>query len=343
VSLVQEKNASFALECGSADHLSALGLHADQLDAWRREAFSAADEEIAAFRCDSPHEQPLLLDLLRLAEDNRRLQDKPARDQLQRKIDVLQSQFLQRAAHEEDKLLQKKLEALAEFSAGAAHEINNPLAVISGQAQYLLIREMDSNRKECLQTIIQQTKRVHALLMDLMLYARPAEPNQQDLDAGALMRQVAAGLQPLAHERNIQLHCPEPEVPITLSADSEQIVKALGCLLKNAIEAASENGWVRIHVELPHPDLLHFVVEDNGKGLSAAQKDHLFDPFYSGRAAGRGRGLGLPIAWRLAKLHGGDVFWQDNTPGPTRFILQLPIETDLHATGINGCHKVQSG
>ena len=56
-------------------------------------------------------------------------------------------------------------------------------------------------------------------------------------------------------------------------------------------------------------------------------RDHLFDPFYSGRLAGRGRGFGLPTAWRLAREHGGDVRFDRPVEGPTRFILSLPRDS----------------
>jgi signal transduction histidine kinase len=72
------------------------------------------------------------------------------------------------------------------------------------------------------------------------------------------------------------------------------------------------------------------VVEDNGTGPAPVQREHLFDPFYSGRHAGRGRGLGLPTAWRLAREHGGDVRFECRAGGPTRFVLSLPRGS--HAT-----------
>jgi signal transduction histidine kinase len=62
----------------------------------------------------------------------------------------------------------------------------------------------------------------------------------------------------------------------------------------------------------------------------------MFDPFYSGRPAGRGRGLGLPTAWRLARENGGDVVFDEQCSGPTRFILSLPRETSWNGTFATG-------
>ena len=87
---------------------------------------------------------------------------------------------------------------------------------------------------------------------------------------------------------------------------------ALTSLLRNAVEAAPEDGWARVTVEHAG-ESLRVVVEDSGVGPTTAQQVHMFDPFYSGRSAGRGRGLGLPAAWRLAREQGGDVAF-DPTP-----------------------------
>jgi signal transduction histidine kinase len=73
--------------------------------------------------------------------------------------------------------------------------------------------------------------------------------------------------------------------------------------------------------------IIELIVEDNGPGVAPPQREHMFDPFYSGRQAGRGHGLGLPIAWRLARQIGGDVRFEDIPNGPTRFVLSLPKQT----------------
>jgi signal transduction histidine kinase len=81
---------------------------------------------------------------------------------------------------------------------------------------------------------------------------------------------------------------------------------------------------------------LKWIVEDNGPGPSTMACEHLFDPFYSGRCAGRGRGMGLPTAWRLARQQGGDVFFEGHSHGVTRFIMTLPgLETEP-APQLNG-------
>lgn len=271
-----------------------------------------------------PSSLPLLPDLLAMAVENHRLRDAQTIEHLEHERDVLHEALEQQRRGEQDRLQSLKLSALAEFSAGAAHEINNPLAVISGQAQYLLGREDQPAHQKALQTIIGQTQRVHQVLTELMQFARPPRSQKQRVDATGLIRDVLLALKNLATERNVTLQSSESDNCLEINADPRQLRTALECLLRNAIEAAPSAGWARIRVEQTAPECVEFWIEDSGPGPAAAELDRIFDPFFSGRQAGRGRGLGLPTAWRLAQEQGGDVRYEPLSGGPTRFILTLP-------------------
>jgi signal transduction histidine kinase len=274
---------------------------------------------------------------LLVAADNRRLAGAPLRENLENELDHLHHALHEQQASEKGRLQALKLNAMAEFAAGAGHEINNPLAVISGQAQYLLHHESEPARQRSLQTIVNQTQRIHQLLRGLMEYARPQPPEKQSVDLSRLLDEVAVSLGDLATQRRVELHCPHPDQPIYWIADPRQLQLALSCLLQNAIEAAPPDGWAGMRLETPVPERVEVVVEDSGPGLSRTQREHLFDPFYSGRQAGRGRGLGLPTAWRLAQEHGGDLRYEDLPQGPTRFVLSLP-----QVVGTNGLYPASA-
>jgi two-component system, NtrC family, sensor kinase len=265
-------------------------------------------------------------DFLRLALAHRRTAQFAECERLQVKVDALHDVAQRQRSHEGQRLQEMKLEALAELAAGAGHEINNPLAVISGQAQYLLVSEQEPARRKALQTIVGQTQRIHQTLTQLMQFARPPVPHKQRIDLGGLLSEVAGGLQALADERQVCLTCPELLTAQTLLVDPAQMRAALTSLLRNGIEAAPANGWASLKVQCDAHGVT-FVVEDSGPGPTAADREHLFDPFYCGRKAGRGRGLGLPAAWQLARQHGGDVRFDSQHQGPTRFLLTLPAET----------------
>jgi two-component system, NtrC family, sensor kinase len=342
VTLVQRQGAGLGLAVGSSapELAAALGLTSAEVQDLEAAIGDCLRRPLPLLAWEPPERMPLLPELLRLAADNLRLRDFPALDALQRDVDNLERALVEQRAGEEGRLQGLKLGALAELAAGAGHEINNPLAVISGQAQYLLAHEEEPARRRALQTITGQAQRIHHILTELMQFARPPAAHKQFVDVPGLVRDVVESLQGLAGDRKVRLVCPEPE-PVTLLADPAQARTALTCLLRNAIEAAPAEGWAGVRVESSANGTVDLVVEDNGGGLAQVNSEHIFDPFYSGRKAGRGRGLGLPTAWRLARQQDGDVSFDAAGP-PTRFILTLPKGTAhqprLDRNGVSGGH-----
>lgn len=337
----QKSNVGLGLAIGTplgelCDHL---GLTDDAF------AGLVADDKIVAIvpSFDSPASQPLLADVIRLTLDNRRRHEKAWIDQLNRDIDRLECALNQHIADESQRLVKQKLTALAEFAGGAGHEINNPLAVISGQAQYvikqmnwaeeLLLEEptpaamleaLKAKLTKPLQTIVSQSQRIHHVITDVMQFARPQTPRPTVVSVAKLLSEVAASVRPLAEDRRVRLVCPEAPAQLAIRVDPGQIRLALSNLMRNAIEAAPADGWATVRMQREPNGDVSFAVEDNGLGIADHLREHLFDPFYSGRSAGRGRGLGLSTAWRLVRLHGGDVRLDTTTQGVTRFYLTLP-------------------
>lgn len=218
-----------------------------------------------------------------------------------------------------------KMEALAEFSAGASHEINNPLAVISAHSQYLLKQSPTDSARKSLETIIRQTERVHTILRDLMMFARPPAPKFAYCSLNQITQNAVDQIAWLAEEKSVQIELAVPGNVIELDVDDEQITRILVSLIRNGIEAAGPNGIVRVKLQ-QRPQSIEFIIEDTGSGLDERAREHLFDPFFSGRSAGRGRGLGLPTAWKLAQQHGGDVRHVPIPNGLTRFVFSLPLD-----------------
>jgi signal transduction histidine kinase len=330
VSLAQRQGVGLRLQVGASpdELLAGLGRPASDLRSLEEEAAEIVREPLPELAWAPPADEPLLRDLLALAIDNRRLRDcGPLRD-LENDFDEVSRLLAEQRRGECGRLHEQKLSALAEFAAGAGHEINNPLAVISGQAQYLLAHEPDGQRQKSLQTIVQQAQRIHHTLRDLMQFARPSRPRPLPFHLGDLVKETTASLAGLAEQRRVSLTVVDgPDCgggPVL--ADRGQAAAAVLCLLRNAVEAAPPGGWARVRLSAAG-DRIEAAVEDSGDGLrdlGAAQREHIFDPFFSGRQAGRGRGLGLPTAWRLARANGGDVRWDADAAGLTRFVLTLP-------------------
>lgn len=276
---------------------------------------------------------PGLTEILALHAENRRLHSSPALASLEKENDALHQVLTEQRGREDTRLHNKKLAALAEFAAGAGHEINNPLAVISGQAQYLLGHEQDEARKKALDTIIAQTHRIHSLLRDLMQFARPPAPQMRAVDLERLLDEVATSLGDFAQQQQVRIQLREENEtgqaplaprPCHVEGDANQLKMALTNLIRNAIEAAGKEGWVRVRL-VKHTQHVEVSIEDSGSGPNEQQRLHLFDPFYSGRSAGRGRGLGLPIAWSLVRQQGGSLYLASAEGETTRFVLTLPF------------------
>lgn len=220
-----------------------------------------------------------------------------------------------------------KLEALKEFAYGAGHEINNPLANIAGRAQTLLKHEADVGKREALQAIHRQAMRAHGMIADLMLFARPPALERAELPIAPLIDELVAEFRPLAESRSVKLSVTHSDARGVVNADRTQLGVAIAALIENAIEAVSPSGEVNVAWGA-ESDRLEITVRDNGPGVSQAARDRLFDPFYSGREAGRGLGFGLCKCWRIVTDHGGSVTVASPPAAGAEFTIALPRRGD---------------
>lgn len=232
----------------------------------------------------------------------------------------------------QSRLQAEKLAALKQLAYGASHEINNPLANIATGAQALMQLEPDEDRRHRLANIYQQSMAAHEMISDLMLFAHPPAPEMKTEDLRGLISEIVnrAGQQNRAIRATFG-----PDVD-SAKIDRNQIIIAIEALLRNAFEAITQSKDVvccpevsmRVDVVPENGgDWLRIFVVDNGPGFTKKQNRHLFDPFYSGREAGRGLGFGLSKAYRIVKLHHGEIVAQrDADIGETTFLIKLPIK-----------------
>ncbi len=234
-------------------------------------------------------------------------------------------------------LREAKRAALKQFAYGLSHEINNPLANISTRAQTLLRNEASPDRQRTLQRIVEQTMRAHEMVADLMFYAHPPEPQKRTVSLPKILRSVIKDADTSLSQRGIELTIAPSSQEVTVVADQAMLVEAVRALVRNAIEAIGCDGRVELasfsetppgeraggepahssqadssQADRPHAVI---VVRDSGPGLSDAARVHAFDPYFSGREAGRGLGVGLCRVERIAQLHGGDVSLQSGPAG----------------------------
>jgi signal transduction histidine kinase len=228
----------------------------------------------------------------------------------------------------ERRLEREKLEAMKELAYGASHEINNPLANIAARAQTLLDDEQEPQRRQKLIAIHRQAMRAHEMISDLMLFARPPKLNLTSFELQEFVGKVVGGLTTLARENGVQLECVESEASVEVFADETQLGVALHAVVKNAIEAVDEGGQVTVAIRRcgdGDKSWAEIVVRDDGPGVSAEVRRRMFDPFFSGREAGRGLGFGLSKCWRIVTDHGGQVVVNSPAGGGAEVSILLPL------------------
>jgi len=217
----------------------------------------------------------------------------------------------------------EKLEAMAEFAAGAGHEINNPLTVIAGRAQLFLSEETDPERRRALALMNSQAKRVYEMIADMMLFARPPRPELEPVDLAALVDGLVEELAPAAARQEIAIRRSDENGSVEIEADPVQLTVALRALCRNAVEAIGREGSVQI--ELRDCDCeVEIRVRDDGPGFPTEERRHVFDPYYSARQAGRGLGLGLSKCWRIITNHGGKIDAESRPGHGAEFLIKLP-------------------
>ncbi len=229
----------------------------------------------------------------------------------------------------DDRLQREKLLSMKELAYGASHEINNPLANISSRAQVLLRDESDPERRRSLATINSQAFRAHEMIADMMLFAKPPALSLSHLDAKQFLDSV---VEQVGRELpdSIELHRDDAEAgPGGLVADPLQLTVAIQAICANAVEAMEGRGRLVIRLrsapnDWKRPGAVAIEIEDDGPGIPPEVQRHLFDPFYSGREAGRGLGFGLSKAWRIVQLHGGQIFVDSQAGEGATFTISLP-------------------
>jgi hypothetical protein len=220
-----------------------------------------------------------------------------------------------------------RLEAMRELAYGAGHEINNPLANIATRAQALLLEETDPERRRRLSTIVDQSFRARDMIGGLMLFARPPKPQRELVDLGGIIAAVIDSVRGQAAARGGRFEYSPPPVPLSVFVDRVHVEEAIRVVVVNALEAVAAGGRVVLEASRRPAEAgggCEVTVADDGRGMSFEATRRAFDPFYSGREAGRGAGLGLSKAWRLVEANGGTVVLESRPGQGTRVSVVLP-------------------
>jgi signal transduction histidine kinase len=272
----------------------------------RRTAQPFSDEEVALLECTA--------DQIGLALDNARLYSE-TRHQLE---------DLRRAQTEVVKA--ERLAAVGELAGGVAHEINNPLMIILGQVHLLLQSQDNAEILNGLRVIDGAIKRAANIVRDLVLFAEhfPLRPTRCSV-ADQVKRVLDLHKGRLEVQR-IQVRTEFAEMQ-EIWVDAGQLQEALFHLIQNAeqaMAAAHGGGTLAIRVG-SNPLGARIEVADDGPGIPPEDLPRIFNPFFTTKAPGEGRGLGLSIAYSIVSEHDGRI-WAENRPeGGAVFVVELPL------------------
>ena len=219
----------------------------------------------------------------------------------------------------------KTMIAVGEMAAGAAHEMNNPLAVISGRSQLLTAQLEDPKQKTAAKLIHEQSQRLSDIITELMNFAKPTPPKCSIIEPSELinkaLHEAKAANDPA--DRNIEVTI--GDVPL-VSVDPGQVAAAMCEVIGNAIQATdAKDGQIDVHAGFdPYSNRVAIVVQDNGSGMDEPTMKRAFDPFFSAKPAGRRRGMGLAKALRWVEASGGSIRLESRLGQGTRTLILLP-------------------
>ncbi|MCD4770147.1 MAG: 4Fe-4S binding protein [Bacteroidales bacterium] len=220
----------------------------------------------------------------------------------------------------------EKLASMGQVSAGIAHELNNPLGIITLYSSILKDEiSKESPVYDDISIIDEQAERCKKIVSGLLNFARK---NQVKLKECNIIDFVNHSIKSLIVPGNISIHIEHDLSDPVIRIDDDQMMQVLTNLLRNAIEAMVDGGKLTIGLE--HKDgEATIIIADTGVGISSDNIEKIFTPFFTTKGSGKGTGLGLPLAYGIVKMHKGKISVSSNDnpqkgPTGTKFIISIP-------------------
>jgi len=219
----------------------------------------------------------------------------------------------------------EKLSSLGRMVAALAHDLNNPLAAISGYGELLERWITDKDALDALKKLQAATSICTGIVRDLLSFAHKENVKRQDTNINEIIQksielQVA---QTKTDEIEISSHL-NPELP-QISIDPDQMLRVFNNIINNSIQAAGNNGKIEVSSDYDD-EWLELVFTDNGPGIPQENISKIFDPFFTTKERGKGTGLGLSTCFGVVKAHGGEIIPESEQSNGTTFRVRLPRE-----------------
>ena len=211
-----------------------------------------------------------------------------------------------------------------------AHNLSNPLNIISGNADYLLLdrKENDEGYEE-LQVIVQETTRITKSIRQILNFSKPVILTKEKCNINSIVKEILGNAQYYVNDnkKSISFKSDIDESIGEILIDKDQIKDVLLNILNNAIQAIKDKGTVRIKTLKANENKKEYVVikiEDNGSGINKDDLKNIFVPFFSTKEFGKGTGLGLAFSDRVVREHNGFIKVDSQVGKGTVFSVYLP-------------------
>ena len=231
------------------------------------------------------------------------------------------------AVHQEHLLQARKMAALGTFTAGIAHELNNPInnVLLSAEGLREDYREsIDANGQEMIDDIMQQAERASDIVRNLLNFSRTGHPASEGLCPATVVGSTVNLLKNQVLLAGISLNVDVPENLPDICGDLRSLQQVFMNLLLNAIQATPGGGTVCIRASLGDQGMVAFEVSDTGPGIPADIQENIFEPFFSTKEVGKGTGLGLAVTYALVHRYKGQIMVRSTAGEGAVFTVLLP-------------------
>jgi len=220
----------------------------------------------------------------------------------------------------------ENLALIGEVVSSIAHSLSNPLNIISGNADYLLLNKKSGEPDyEELKTIVDETTRITKSLRGLLNFSRPLTVEKTKTDINVLIDEIIANVKYSSGNKTVNIKKSLDKALPMILIDKAQIEEVITNLVVNAIQAFNTNGEITVKTKA-NSSSIYIEVIDDGPGIPKENLEKIFRPFFSSKGYGKGTGLGLSIVKRIINEHKGSVKVQSQTGKGTSFTIQLPIQ-----------------
>lgn len=216
----------------------------------------------------------------------------------------------------------EKLKVAGEMAAGVAHEIRNPMTVISGFVK-MMNEDRDNPYKEYTSVLESELNRIDHIISEYLFLAKPQSTERGELNLLKLLNEVMILFGPEMNNRQIAITVHSDAANTNICGEANLMKQLFINLLKNSMEAVEHGGVIRIRIENPDVENILITIKDNGIGMSDDVMLKVFEPFYTTKATGTG--LGMVISKEIISDHGGSISIESKERIGTSITIKLPV------------------